>query len=295
MILIAAIVIGALAAYAVVTYVGGIEDRANDNARRVPVVRIGEGGIPRGTRGQEAEDQGLLERSQIAQEFYPETAISPDALDVILRKAAVSDLAEGQVLVENMFVDPATSQITAARRLAPGNVAITVSVDDIRGVAGLIVPGDLVNMMVVTENSNVCQGGQPVGDTAAADPAVTASGVGLTTILCRQARMLLQAVPVLFVDNDPVLQPGESVEPIDPATGAAAAINTGLLTLQVPPVAAQFIASAPPDSFYLTLLPEDYVPEAIAPLDPLLGLLPGEDPAQLTPCGPAGCEFDDTP
>ena len=44
MILIAAIIVGALAAYAVVVYVGGIEDRANDNARRVPVVRVGEGG-----------------------------------------------------------------------------------------------------------------------------------------------------------------------------------------------------------------------------------------------------------
>ena len=32
MILIAAIVIGALAAYAVVVYVGGVEDRANGNA-----------------------------------------------------------------------------------------------------------------------------------------------------------------------------------------------------------------------------------------------------------------------
>lgn len=295
MILIAAIIIGALAAYAVVVYVGGIEDRANDNARRVAVVRVAEGGIPRGTRGQEAVDGGLLEEAEIAQEFYPETAVSPDAIDIILRKAAVSDLAEGQVLVEGMFVDPATSQITAARRLTEGNVAITISVDDVRGVAGLIVPGDLVNIMVLQEDAEGC--GAPTEEEAAAvdDPAIVGN-TQITTIICQQARYLFQAAQVLFVDDNPVLQPGEVQDTATSADGTAVeAVNTGLITLQVPPLAAQYIASVPQDGFYLTLLPEQYTPTPIGPLDPFLGLLPGEDPAQLTPCGPAGCDFDDNP
>jgi pilus assembly protein CpaB len=289
MILIAAIVIGALAAYAVVVYVGGIEDRANDNARRVPVVRVAEGGIPRGMRGQEAVDAGLLETAEIAQEFYPETAIAPDAVDIVLRKAAVSDLAEGQVLVEGMFVDPTTSQITAARRLTEGNVAITISVDDVRGVAGLIVPGDLVNIMVAQDND--CG-----GETAPAEGEEAPAGAtGQPSVLCRTARYLYQAAQVLFVDDNPVLQPGETQGATNPDGTPVEAVNTGLITLQVPPQAAQFIASVPPDGFYLTLLPEQYTPAPLAPLDPLVSLLPGEDPAALTPCGPAGCDFDDTP
>lgn len=289
MILIAAIIIGALAAYAVVVYVGGVEDRANDNARRVPVVRVGEGGILRGTRGQEAVNAGLLEDAEIAQEFYPETAITPDAIDIILNKAAVADLAEGQVLVEGMFVDPSTSQITAARRLTEGNVAITISVDDVRGVAGLIVPGDLVNIMVAQDND--CEAGAvPEGEAVPEDP----TGTGQATILCRTARYLFQAAQVLFVDDDPVLQPGE-VQQTNPDGTVAAPANTGLITLQVPPLAAQYIASVPADGFYLTLLPEQYTPTALPPLDTLVSLLPGEDPAQLTPCGPTGCDFDDTP
>ena len=60
MILIAAIAVGALAAFAIFNYVGGIEDRANDNARRVPVIRIAQD-IPRGLTGTEARDQGYLE------------------------------------------------------------------------------------------------------------------------------------------------------------------------------------------------------------------------------------------
>lgn len=290
MILIAAIVIGALAAYAVVVYVGGVEDRANDNAERVPVLRVA-GEIPRGTRGQEAIDAGLIETAEIAEEFVPPTAIRPTEQDVILRKAAVSDLAEGQVLVENMFVDPVNSQITAARRLTAGNVAVTISVDDVRGVAGLIVPGDLVNVMTTRDCAGEADASAPEG--APADPAVD---VALDTALrvCQQARYVFQAASVLFVDNNPVLQPGEAATTNADGT-AVAAINTGLITLQVPPAAAQYLASVPADSFYLTLLPEQYTPGALPPLGPNLVVLPGEDPAQLTPCGPSGCDFDDTP
>jgi Flp pilus assembly protein CpaB len=291
MILIAAIVIGALAAYAVVTYVGGIEDRANDNARRVPVVRIS-GDIPRGTRGQEAIDQGLIEESEIASEFLPETAISPDALDTVLAKAAVADLATGQVLVENMFVDPIDSQITAARRIADGNVAITISVDDVRGVAGLIVPGDFVNVMVAADNVN-CSGGEPEEGT----PVPPTEGPQAALLLCRQARLLYQAVQVLFIDTSPIPLPGEAAAAAASAEDedAPAAINTGLITLQVPAAASLLFASVPQDGFYLSLLPQTYTPQLVPPVDPLVTALPGEDPNQLTPYGPAGLSTDENP
>jgi pilus assembly protein CpaB len=286
MILIAAIVIGALAAYAVVTYVGGIEDRANDNARRVPVVRIS-GDIPRGVRGQEAIDAGLIEQSEIASEFLPATAISPSALDTILAKAAVADLATGQVLVENMFVDPIDSQITAARRIATGNVAITISVDNVRGVAGLIVPGDFVNVMVA-QDTGLCGGGADAPEGGAP------TGVESTAVLCRQARYLFQEVQVLFIDRSPIPLPGEQAAASADGTAATPA-NTGLLTLQVPPDAAQMIASVPADGFYLTLVPPDYTPTPLPTFDPNIALLPGEDGALLTPYGPDGLQVDDTP
>jgi Flp pilus assembly protein CpaB len=291
MILIAAIVIGALAAYAVVTYVGGIEDRANDNARRVPVVRIS-GDIPRGTRGQEAIDQGLIEESEIASEFLPETAISPDALDTILAKAAVADLATGQVLVENMFVDPIDSQITAARRIADGNVAISISVSDVTGVAGLIVPGDFVNIMVAADNVN-CTGGQPNEDT----PVPPTEGPQAALLLCRQARLLYQQAQVLFIDTSPIPLPGEAAAAAAAADDedAPAAINTGLITLQVPAAASLMLASVPQDGFYLSLLPQTYTPQLVPPVDPLITALPGEDPNQLTPYGPAGLSTDENP
>lgn len=287
LILIAAIVIGALAAFAIFNYVGGIEDRANDNARRVPVIRIS-GDIPRGLRGAEAVDQNLFERTEIAAEFLPATAITD--LETIRAKAAVSDLAAGQVLVENMFVDPVDSQITNAERIRTNNVAITISVDDIRGVAGLIVPGDFVNVLVVPENS-VCDDEEAAPDEPAPDqPTDATTGAGV--IFCNPARYLFQAVQVLFVDDDPQRLPGETA----PAPGAEGeAVNTGLLTLQVPPAAAQLIASVGSDQYYLTLLPPDYTPAPLPPFDPFVELLPGEDGAQLTPYGPNGFPEEDQP
>jgi pilus assembly protein CpaB len=288
MILIAAIVIGALAAYAVVTYVGGIEDRANDNARRVPVVRIA-GDIPRGMRGQEAIDANLIEESEIASEFLPETAIAPEALDTILAKAAVADLATGQVLVENMFVDPIDSQITAARRIADNNVAITISVDDVRGVAGLIVPGDFVNVMVA-QDTGLC-GTQETEGGGGEQPQAG-------SVLCRTARMLFQQVQVLFIDTSPIPLPGEAAAAASTDDAAAATttqVNTGLITFQVPPAAAQLLASVPADGFYLTLLPQTYVPQAVPQIDPNIALLPGEDPSLMTPYGPNGLPSDETP
>lgn len=281
MILIAAIAVGALAAFAIFNYVGGIEDRANDNARRVPVIRIAQD-IPRGLTGTEARDQGYLELdAEIAAEFLPATAVTD--VETILTKVAVADLATGQVLVENMFVDPINAQVTAARRIQTGHVAITISVDNIRGVAGLIVPGDFVNMMA-TPGENQCG-----ADTAEGEAPAEGETVGETQLLCNPARMVFQGVQVLFVDRSPIPLPGEQ-------TAADGAVPTsGTLTLSVPPQAAQVVASVTSGQWYLTLLPTDYVPAVLPPFDPAAPLLPGEDPAQLTPYGPEGFQPAETP
>ena len=66
--------------------------------------------------------------------------------------------------------------------------------------------------------------------------------------------------------------------------------NSGLLTLEVPPVAAQMVASIPAESLYLTLVPQDYTPTPLPKLPPFPSQLPGEDPSNLTPYGPQGLQ-----
>lgn len=137
---------GLLAAFALVTYVGGVEDEASAGAQRVPVVRVARDS-PRGLTGREAREQGYLEEAAIAAEFRPASAmVDLAAIDL---NVAGTDLAAGQVLVDGMFVDPAAAQLTAARRVPEGEVAITVSVDQVRGVAGLISPGDKITVFIL--------------------------------------------------------------------------------------------------------------------------------------------------
>ena len=69
---------------------------------------------------------------------------------------------------------------------------------------------------------------------------------------------------------------------------AQTTLNTGLITLEVPPKAAQLIGSIAANGIYLSLLPTNYTPEAIPKLDFFPAVLPGEDPNALTPYGPAG-------
>jgi len=262
MILIAAVVIGAIAAYALYTYIGGIEDEANDNAERVRVYKIVQD-IPKGTFGDEAFAMGMIEEATIAKEFRPATAIvEPAAIEGLV---AISDLAANQVVVSNQFVSQSASLSTFSSLLKNNEVAVTISVDQVRGVAGLLVPGDFVNILVTT---------------------TPAEGTAPGSVYSQPARYLFQKVQILAVGQTRALQPGETVA-TNPDGSPADVTSSGMLTFAVPADAAQKIASTEAGSFYLTLVPKDYQPEPLPPLDPAAPL-PGEDASRLTPYGPDG-------
>lgn len=267
LILIAALVVGAIAAFSLYTYVGGIEDRANHNAQRVKIFKIVKD-IPKGTFGDEAFAQGLIQEDVIAKEYRPATAITnPAQIDGLV---AISDLPANQVVVSNQFVSQAASLSTFSSLLKNNEVAITISIDQIRGVAGLLVPGDFVNMLVT-------------GTSTTTGASSAQGGAGVYT---QPARYLFQKVQILAVGQTRKLAPGESA-PTNPDGTPVATGSSGLLTFALPALAAQQIASVTGGSFYLTLVPKDYQPTPLAPLD-VNASLPGEDAGKLTPYGPAG-------
>lgn len=262
LILIAAALVGVIAAYALFTYVGGIEDEANDNAERVEIFKIVQD-IPKGTFGDEAFLQGYIEKDVIAKEYRPATAITDESqIDGLV---AISDLAANQVVVTNQFVSQAESLSTFSSLLKNNEVAITISVDQVRGVAGLLVPGDFVNMLVTTT--------APVGGDGEA-------------AFSTPARYLYQKVQILAVGQTRKLEPGETAD-TNPDGTPATSDTSGLITFVVPAAAAQQIASVEPGSFYLTLVAKDYQPEPLGPLGNA-GPLPAEVPGLRTPYGPEG-------
>lgn len=280
-ILLVAIVVGALAAFLLFNYVRGIEDRANEGAQRVQAFAA-TNEILRGTPGDDALANGDIEEKGIPQDFRPDTAIT--STDEIKQKVALFDIAPGTVIVQDMFVDQSAAQISFRQRLKNKNhVAITINVDPTRAVGGFLVAGDTINMMVFEDRTQAQAEGAPV------DPAAAGSAALLKTA----ARVLYQDVQIVAVGENVLLEPGESATAEEDTSRSTQ--SSSLITLNVPAKAAQWIASFD-NNFYLTLLPKDYEPKAIEPLPEIITTLPGEDPALLTPyCGPDGDGSDPCP
>src|SRR5207248_7709019 len=148
-IIVLAVAVAAVAAVANITYLDNVQNKAYGNAKRVNVYRVKQD-IPKGTQGEQAISKSLLEKTQMPQQFRPSNALTAD--DQIRGKIALADLSAGQVLVDGMFVDPINAQTTTRDRIPPGQVAFTVSVDQVHGVGNLLFPGDQVDILVKDPN-----------------------------------------------------------------------------------------------------------------------------------------------
>lgn len=290
LITIAAVAVGAIAVFLIYGYVGSVKDEAFAEAERVKVYVV-KGGVARGTYGEEAQSQKLIVESEIPKKFFPDNAIRN--FDDIAGKVAVGDLAVNQIVTNDMFAEPGLVQSSFADRLERINdtdqVAITIALDPTRSVAGVLQPGDFVNILANCVASGGA--GEAVdGNTPAADPAAPAS----TTEACepdavfgQPARTVFQKVQILAVGQTPVALPGEASTASDDAAAAPAeAEDAGLITFLVPAEASQYLASLSPEQIYLTLVARDYKPVPQTPFN--RDELPGETAGKLTPYGPNG-------
>jgi Flp pilus assembly protein CpaB len=140
-----AIVVAVVAAGAVYYYLNTVQDRANHNAKLVDVFKVAKD-IPQGTSGDAAIDQGYIKKDREQLKFHPATAIAD--INTIRSKVALTNLPANLPVVEGLFVDPKVAAVTAAKSIPAGQVALTISVDTVHGVAGFIQPGDKVDMML---------------------------------------------------------------------------------------------------------------------------------------------------
>ena len=297
-ILIGAIVIGVIAVLLIVRYVNDIENRVNADSAPSTVF-VAKDTIPRGTDGTVAVDSQQIVSAEIPQKYRPSTAIQ--STDAVKQKVAVFNIAPNTVIVEGMFVDQSTVQISFRERLKnPKHVAISIQVEQVKGVGGFIVPGDEVNLMVTQNNDNVKEkltaepGEGPVtlpdldeaGITPIPPENIIRNGGAQWVLMEKTARVLYQKVQVLAVGQNQLLAPGESTGTTDETTDSTTQRNdTGLITFNVPPKAAQWIATwyGLEGGFYLSLVGKDYVPTPLLPLPIITNELPGEVEGQLTP------------
>ena len=275
LILVASLAIGLLSSFLVWNYVKGVQDKANGDNALVPVYLVKQT-VPRGTDGTSA--QAYIAKENMPSKFKPANAIT-DLAD-ISGKVAVNDLVPNQVVLTDSFVDASdpAARTSFAERLTrirnEDQTAISIQVDSVRGVAGLIEPGDYVNIMATKITD---------ADAASEDAQKVLFGA--------QARYIYQKAEVLAVDQNALPQAGRTAEAASgtDATAAASTTNAGLITLIVPTRAAQYIASLDPGAIYLTLVAADYVPVPQSEIDPSAAI-PAEDSSLMTPYGPKGPE-----
>jgi Flp pilus assembly protein CpaB len=274
-----AIVVGMIAAFGLLNYVRNVEGAVYDNAEpeTVWVVRTA---IAKGTPIEQAVEQGMIEESLIPASYRPATAVVQPKTE-LAGLVAVTDLPENATLVQGYFVAPTVVNTGITDRLEEKDlVTLTFSVDQVKGAAYLIEPGDYVNILSVKP---VVDEEEIEGEGEEAQPVATGSEDPYDYI----TRYVYQKVEVLAVDQALTPELGEtSTEETQAA--AAAPRNGGLITLAVPPEALPVVLSVGLENLYLSLVPQDYGPVPIPPTvhdDPVL---PGEDDARLTPYGPEG-------
>lgn len=273
LILLGAIAIGIVAAFALFNYVSGIEDRERGDAELVPVLKADQT-IARGISGGEAFDAGDISEGKIPREYRPEGFVS--TIDEIAGQVALFEIPAGSVLVKNMFVDPSQTVVSFRERLRDdgSRVAVSFSVTQVQGVADLLVPGDEISMFTIQEGGgdNLDLTGSQPGD-----------------VNLNPARLVYSDVHILAIGQTPIQAPGETTS--DDSTDDSSSdeeVQHGLITVDVSLAAAQLIMSLPPASWYLTLNPANFTPEPLPAPPGFLATLPGEDPAQVTPYGPDG-------
>lgn len=218
-----AIALAVVAALANFLYVRGIESRAFDNARMVEVF-VASGEIPKDTPGEQAA-AAAIKADRIPAKFRPGNAIT--SLDELKGLVSLSTLSPNTVIVRGQFVEPRAAQVTFSQRIPAGNVAITVSVDQVRGVAGLLVPGDKVNILVDVNKVRV---------------------------------VLYQNVPIIAIGTTAAPQPGETNQVQNPGSGL-------ITFAVPPDAASRIAhAATQSGGLYLTLVPQDNEPVAIPPI-----------------------------
>jgi len=200
--LIVAVVVGLVAAAAIYQYLNTVQDRAYNDAKLVKVFRV-EKDVKKGLPGEQAIDEDFIKSGEIPQKYRPTTALTD--INAIRGKVAVNDLSTGQIVVDGMFVEPRAAPVSFAQRIPAGQVAISIQVDQIRGVANLVVPGDKVNILASAPDGQ---------------------------------RFLFQGVDVIAIGSTPAPQPGETTATTSQALGG------GLITFAVPPLAAAKISIA---------------------------------------------------
>ncbi len=279
-VLLVALILAGLAAWAVWNYLQNVENEIAAGQEIVEVYVAGETPIAEGTDGaillsdfNSGGELIVLDKDQA--EDVPDGAITSAALlnQVLTGRVAAGPIAAGSILTEAQWVSITVDITPLAEEIPSGKQAMTISVDNVRGINGFVEPGNRVNMIITIdipedllpdELSGIAE--QPAEPPAEGAPAEEVSAA------VTYSRFVLQGLPVMATGRD--IRPdedapptvdvetttettpdGQPVAPVEEELG-----NDTIFTLEVTPEQAERIAYAVENgSIWLTLVPGDFV------------------------------------
>ncbi len=271
LVLVVALLLAFLAAYAVWQVLSNAEEEAEAGLELVDVYRAATF-IPEGAEGTLADQNQQFELSKEETRFLPVNSITTqEQLDELVRgKVAAGPISQGQILTSDQWVE-ITIDIRPLADVIPQNKqAITITAGGDRGVNAFIQAGDRVNLIVTTTIEVIGESAvtgvldeitpeeQANEEQAADEAAPEGESVQFT-------RFVLQGIPVLAVGKT-IIPDEDAPQTVDatPSDGETEVVQDAtlnLLTLEVTPDQAERIVFAHEvGSVWLTLVPEDFVP-----------------------------------
>jgi pilus assembly protein CpaB len=175
----------------------------------------------------------MLETVEVPSNYvYPDTVTIPD--DIIGHVAAVP-LKKGQIIMKNMLFTPGPDT-GISLQVAPNKRAVSIPIDEIRGVSKLIRPGDRVDI-------------------------VTAIDIGKGQTARREAVVLMEDVPILatgvsIVNNIPRLMELDASGKNLTQTSLTGNTKYSTVTIEASPKEAQdliYLLSTSPGNIFFTL------------------------------------------
>lgn len=268
-----ALLLGAVAAFAIWRYLSGIETELRQNTEQVPVFRA-MAPIAEGTEGRVVlQGAGTLYQKGVEQrEDLPADYIATeDELQSILStRVAVGPVSANEILVQSQWASASVELTPLVELIDSGLEAVTVSPDIVAGVNGFVRPGDRVNILVtlsiafnLTEVGTTPEFGIPTETEPNAQEQTQETEVPYT-------RYVLNNVPVIAVGREVVAKEGAPEEVVASTVPSAAdqgavqgeaveEIITSVYTLALPAEDIERLVFAQSQgALYFTLVPEDY-------------------------------------
>jgi Flp pilus assembly protein CpaB len=311
LVLVIAVALAAISGYAVWQYLSSVGDDAAAEFSEVEVYRVTED-IVAGTPGEDAQafiDTSTALRNQVV--FDGSTILctgaagantdgdpniygcpsNPSDLNVVLDgKLAAGPIAAGQLITAGSFALGSELQQALSDSIAPGKVAISISVDLSAASGGFVRPGDNVNILASASLSplnfiEVISNEELRDLLVEAGAAADEVDEAVETVPIEESTAptnLAGAIPSSFdvtqtiLQNVQVLAVGDDTRPAPLETGLTPL--AGIVTFEVTPQEAEEIEYARQyTSLALSLLPKegDYVPYDAQPIvvDDIFGLL----------------------